>query len=102
MERFGLIVDTVPLGASAITPADQILAENPPAVGFTVAPPLANPGSLACYPSGGITAALRHEDDGRVEVRFDGPFPPGRARLNCTAPAEGGRWHWFGLQFVVP
>ena len=31
-----------------------------------------------------------------MEVLFDGPFPPGRARLNCTAPAEGGRWHWFG------
>ena len=102
MERFGLIVDTVPLGARAVTPADQILAENPPTVAFTVEPPLANPGSLACYPSGGITAALQHRDGGRVEVRFDGPFPPGRARLNCTAPAEGGRWHWFGLQFVVP
>ena len=38
----------------------------------------------------------------RVEVTFDRAFPPGRARLNCTVPAGGGRWHWFGLQFVVP
>ena len=102
LDRFGLIVDTVPLGARAVTPADQILAENPPAVGFTIEPPLANPGSLACYPSGGVAAALEHGEGGRVEVRFDGPFPSGRVRLNCTAPAGGGRWHWFGLQFVAP
>ena len=102
IDRFGLIVDTVPLGARAVTPADQILAENPPAVGFTIEPPLANPGSLACYPSGGVAAALEHREGGRVEVQFDGPFPSGRVRLNCTAPAGGGRWHWFGLQFVAP
>ena len=102
IDRFGLIVDTVPLGARAITPADRILAENPPAIGFTVEPPLANPASLACYASGGVTATLDHQEGGRVEVQFGGPFPAGRARLNCTAPAGGGRWHWFGLQFVAP
>ena len=102
MDRFGLIVDTLPLGARDVTPADQIIVENPPAVGFIIEPPLANPASLACYASGGLAATLAHEDDGRVEVSFDKPFPPGRARLNCTAPAGGGRWHWFGLQMVAP
>ena len=102
MDRFRLIVDTLPLGAREVTPADQILSENPPTVGFTVEPPLANPASLACYASGGVTARLEHKEDGRIEVRFDRPFATGRARLNCTAPAGGGRWHWFGLQLVAP
>ncbi len=102
MDRLTLITDTVPLGARDVTPADQIMAENPPTVGFTIEPPLENPGTLACYASGGVAAALEHGEDGRVAVRFDRPFPPGRARLNCTAPAEGGRWHWFGLQLVAP
>ena len=102
IDRFGLVVDTVPLGARAIAPTDRILTENPPAVGFTVEPALANPASLACYASGGVAATLEHREGGRVEVQFDGPFPSGRARINCTAPAGGGRWHWFGLQFVVP
>ena len=102
MDRFRLIVDTLPLGARDVTPVDQVMVENPPTVGFTIEPPLANPASLACYASGGVTATLDHEEGGRVEVRFDKPFPTGRARLNCTAPAEGGRWHWFGLQFVAP
>ena len=102
IDRFKLVVDTLPLGARAVTPTDQVLAENPPTVGFTIAPPLPNRNSLACYASGGVAATLDHQDGGRVDVRFDRPFPTGRARLNCTAPAENGRWHWFGLQFVAP
>ena len=102
IDRFRLIVDTLPLGVGALTPADQIMAENPPTVGFTVEPPLPRRDTLACYASGGVAATLDHGDDGRVEVRFDRPFPPGRARLNCTYPAEGGRWRWFGLQLVAP
>ena len=102
IDRFSLIAATLPLGARAATPAEQVLAENPPTVGFTVEPPLANRNALACYASGGVGATLEHGDGGRVEVRFDGPFPPGRARLNCTAPAGDGRWRWFGLQYVVP
>ena len=101
-DRFKLIVDTLPFGARVLTPTDQVLSENPPAVSFTIDPPLVNPGSLACYASGGVGASLDHQEGARVEVTFDQPFPPGRARLNCTAPAGGGRWHWFGLQFVVP
>ena len=101
-DRFKLIVDTLSLGARAVTPTDQVLTENPPTVGFTIEPPLANRNSLACFASGGVGASLDHQEGGRVEVTFDGAFPPGRARLNCTAPAGGGRWHWFGLQFVAP
>ena len=102
IDRFKLIADTLPLGARAVTPTDQVLTENPPAVGFTIEPPLANRNSLACFASGGVGASLGHQEGGRVEVTFDRAFPPGRARLNCTAPAGGGRWHWFGLQFVAP
>ncbi len=38
----------------------------------------------------------------RFEVRLAEPFPPGRARVNCTLPGPAGRWRWFGMQFVVP
>ena len=102
MDRFRLIVDTLPLGVRARTPVDQIMEENPPTVGFTIEPPLVRRDALACYASDGVSATLDHGGDGRVEVRFDRPFPPGRARLNCTVPAEGGRWRWFGLQLVAP
>jgi len=102
IDRFKLIAGTLPLGARAVTPADQILVENPPTVGFTIEPPLTNRNAPACYASGGVGATLDHREGGRVDIHFDGPFPPGRVRINCTAPAGDGRWRWFGLQFVVP
>ena len=101
-DRFKLIADTLPLGARAVTPTDQVLTENPPTIGFTIEPPLANRNSLGCFASGGVGASLDHQEGSRVEVTLDRAFPTGRARLNCTAPAGGGRWHWFGLQFVAP
>ena len=102
IDRFRLIVDTLPLGIHAVTPDDPILTENPPTVAFTIRPPVPNRHAFACYASGGVSAELDHLGAGRVTVRFDRPFPPGRVRLNCTAQTKTGRWRWFGLQFVAP
>ena len=102
MERFALIVDALPLAVTAVTPAEPVLTENPPTVGFTVLPPLPNLAALGCYASGGVAARVESRGDGAVAVGFDRPFPPGRGRLNCTLRGEDGRWRWFGLQFVAP
>ena len=102
MERFALIVDALPLAVAAVTPADPVLAENPPTVDFTVRLPPPNLSALGCYASGGVTARVESGGGGAVAVRFDRPFPPGRGRLNCTLQDESGRWRWFGLQFVAP
>ena len=102
IDRFRLIVNTLPFGVHEVSPADPILAENPPTVGFTIKPPAPDPDAFACYASDGVSAELEHRDGGRVTVRFDRPFPPGRVRLNCTARVETGRWRWFGLQLVAP
>jgi hypothetical protein len=48
----------------------------------------------------GRTALERIGAD-RIEIRFAEPLPAGRMRINCTAPAMEGRWHWLGLQFFV-
>jgi hypothetical protein len=45
---------------------------------------------------------LERLGDVRFEVRLDGPFPPGRARINCTVPGPDQRWRWLGVQFYVP
>jgi hypothetical protein len=74
-------------------------AANPPNVGFTVAAALANLEALQCFASAGEPRMLRL--DQRIELRFAAALPPGRVRINCTLPAEGGRWRWFGTQFVV-
>ncbi len=102
MRRFRQAVDTLPLDIRDLTPENPILEENPPVVRFTVRPPPDDLRGLACYPSNGAGVSLAFGAGGAVAVRLDGPYPPGRARLNCTLQAEGGRWRWFGIQFVAP
>ena len=101
-DRFEMAADALPLPVSEITPADPVLSRNPPLLGFTVPEGIGNLDQLACFASGQGRAALERLGSNRVEVRIAGPFPPGRARVNCTLPAEDERWRWFGVQFFIP
>jgi peptidoglycan/xylan/chitin deacetylase (PgdA/CDA1 family) len=104
ISRFRLAANALPLRVRDITPADPLLsaANNPPILGFTVTGDAAKRLSrLSCYPSSQATARIVALGP-RIEVRLDGEFPPGRARINCTLMAPSGRWHWYGLQFYVP
>ena len=101
-ERFRLVVNALPLPVDGITPADMSLrsrTQNPPNFGFTLAAPLAGLDGLSCFASAGEPSLVRL--DQRIELRFAAALPAGRQRINCTLRAEGGRWRWFGAQFVV-
>ena len=103
LTRFVLDANALPLGAREIAPADPVLAVNPPLFGFTVIEGVDGLDRLNCFPSPGATVApLERLGERRFEVRLGTPFPPGRARFNCTAPTAEGRWRWFGIQFYVP
>lgn len=102
LDRFRLVANALPLPIAGLTPADASVAApaaNPPIVGFTVADSIADLDALNCFASDGAVQIQRI--DQRIELRFNGPLPAGRVRINCTLPAEGGRWRWFGTQFVV-
>lgn len=102
MDRFRLVIDTLPLPVEEVTPREASVAtpvQNPPNVGFTVAAPLGDLSALNCFASAGEPELLRL--DQRIELRFAGALPAGRVRINCTYPAGNGRWRWFGSQFVV-
>lgn len=99
IDRFRLVTQALALDVSDLTPANPTLMQNPPAFGFTLAGDA--PRGLACYASGQGPAELAHLGP-RVEVRVPAAFAPGRARINCTAPAGDGRWYWLGMQYYVP
>ncbi|MBC7953517.1 MAG: polysaccharide deacetylase family protein [Rhodospirillaceae bacterium] len=99
-ERFRLAVRSTALPAVDITPDDPKLASNPPAFGFTLAIEVAGMEHLACYTSHDGRAVIERLGP-RIEVRMAKPLPPGRTRLNCTAPSLDGRWRWFGWQFFI-
>lgn len=100
-ERFRLAARSLPLPALDVTPADPKLgATNPPHFGFTLAEEVAGIDHLACYASH-EGRALTERLGPRIEVRMLKPIPPGRGRINCTAPSLDGRWRWFGWQVFV-
>jgi len=101
MDRLSLAINGLPLKANQVLPADVVITKNPPAFGFTLAPEIADQNNLQCFNS--TYNALDVTRLGpRAEVRFPGPLPSGRARVNCTMPGPDGRWRWFGKQFLVP
>lgn len=102
-EDFVLRVNTLPLPASDLAPADSFIRDrNPPLVGFTVDASVGSLRGLACYHSQFGKADLEILGTHRVEIRFPKPFKAGRTRLNCTKPAGKGRWRWFGMQYYTP
>lgn len=80
----------------------MVTAPNPPPFAFSADPAPKGMARINCYSSNlGKTTIVRPAPD-RIELRFEKPFARGRTRVNCTVPADGGRWYWFGYQFYVP
>lgn len=103
IDDFRLRVNTVGLPVRDVTPADPFIGTvNPPLVGFTVDRSVGSLNGLACYHSQQGRLTIEILGTHRVEIRFAEPLPTGRSRLNCTKPAGGGRWYWFGMQYYVP
>ena len=103
LNRFKLIVNTLPLSVSEFTPNNLIIGKtNPPNIGFTVISNLKNLNRISCFTSGEGKVATTLLGTSRIEVRMTQPFIGGRNRLNCTLPGRGGRWHWLGAIFIVP
>lgn len=102
IQRFKLAARSLALPVGDVTPADPLITAkaNPPAFGFTVGEGVGSLDSLRCY-TDGQKVDVQRLGDRRVELRVERPYPPGRSRLNCTLPSEGGRWRWFGTQFYV-
>jgi peptidoglycan/xylan/chitin deacetylase (PgdA/CDA1 family) len=100
--RFIQAVNALPMFATEITPHNPTLGPNPPAFGFTLGQGVGRLESLACFGSVHGKLAYQRLGQRRIEVRPPSAFRPGRARINCTLPAGGGRWRWFGFQFFIP
>jgi poly-beta-1,6-N-acetyl-D-glucosamine N-deacetylase len=105
LSRFRMAARALPVPATDVTPPDPFLgkdAANPPLFGFTVKGPVFKGlPRLACYASHEGKVKIERLGERRIEVRMTKPFPAGRTRINCTMWAPGGRWHWFGRQFLV-
>ena len=102
LDRFQLAANALPLPVTDVTPVDPVLTRNPPILGFTVPEGIGHLDRLACFATGQGRAAVERLGTNRIEVRIADPFPAGRARVNCTLPADDDRWRWFGVQLFIP
>ncbi len=100
IDRLKLALDGKPLRVKDITPQDMVLSENPPLFGFTVEKSLTPISQLRCF--SGEFGQLNVEILGpRAEIRLPDVMKGPRSRINCTMPAENGRWRWYGRQFLT-
>ena len=100
-DRFRLLINSLPIPVTDLTPADPTLTANPPYFGFTVADTGISLRGMSCYASS--DGETKTEVLGRrVEVRQTKPFKGTRGRLNCTLPGPDSRWRWFGRMFYIP
>ena len=101
MARFKTGASALPIAVSDMIPDDTIIEpmNNPPALGFSV---ISGPkGGISCFSSHEGKLKTERLGETRIEVRMEQALPKGRTRLNCTAPAKDGRWHWLGRLFYV-
>ncbi len=99
--RFRRSAGARPMMVEDMLPIDSVVTDenNPPQVGFTL--PKGPAGGVNCFASHEGQLSTQRLGTDRIEVRMEKPLPKGRTRLNCTAPANGGRWHWLGRLFYV-
>lgn len=108
LDRFMLTANALPLPVSDVVPEDTIPAENPPTIGFTVAPELTDLSKLSCFASSLGKLPLMRIGGNRIEIRPPQPFTDRRTRINCTLPGEtiipgeARNWRWLGLLVISP
>lgn len=79
LDRFRRAVNALPLPVQEITPADPLVAVNPPAFGFSVDSSLSRLDQLACYHSQFGKTDVMRLGERRIEIRFKGQI--GRAHV---------------------
>lgn len=100
-DRFRLAAKTLPMSVQEVSPREPLLSAGPyPAYSIELKPG-AKVSGISCFHSHAGKQKLTI-DSHRISFQPDGNARPGRSRLNCTAPAGDGRFHWYGRQYVTP
>jgi len=106
IERFKIILKTIPLKFKSITPEEKYItdANNPPQIIVEFYNDLKNIKQLNCY-SNELNSWRKSElvylDKSKIKINLIGKFTTERGRVNCSLRESNGSWRWLGIQFVV-
>ena len=107
MNRFATSVKSRPLPVTAVDIDSNGRSEYRPiqSARLTLDDGSYQTGQLACYRASGKRLDLDIERDRplTIKVTVDERQPPGRHKINCTAPdrAGGGVFYWYSIQWLV-
>jgi peptidoglycan/xylan/chitin deacetylase (PgdA/CDA1 family) len=106
MERFELILKTIPFKFKSILPEDKYInnTNNPPNVIIEFLNEIKNIKSLNCYSNelnSWRKSEIEHLNNFKIKIKLIGKFTTERGRINCSLREPGGSWRWLGMQFVI-
>jgi peptidoglycan/xylan/chitin deacetylase (PgdA/CDA1 family) len=106
IERFKLILKTIPLKFKSITPIEKYINDtsNPPNVTIEFFEDTKNIKLLNCYSNelnSWRKSEIEYLNDFKIRIKLIGKFTTERGRINCSLREPNGSWRWLGMQFVV-
>lgn len=104
MDQFPAKIGSLPLPVGSIDPPETEIITRLPLIEVTLAAGIDGPGftGLACFVGGQGQVSIDWLEHGRrFRVGPERPFGLGRHRVNCTAPAGGGRFYWYSHPWFV-
>ena len=106
IERFELILKTIPLKVKSIIPTEKYISNtnNPPEVTIQFFEDTKNIKLLNCYSNEMNTwrkSQIEFLDNFKIKIKLMGKFTTERGRINCSLRESDGSWRWLGMQFVV-
>ena len=104
IKRFETVIKTYPLEYSELFPIKKKINKqnNPPPFKVKFFKDQKNIENINCYSNEGNTWAKSKTkfQNNVLTINFREPFKPRRGRINCSLN-DGGKWRWFGVQFIV-
>ncbi len=104
VKRFKSIIKTYPLEYKKLIPIEKKLskANNPPKFLVEFFENQKNIKDINCFSNEGDIWEKSNIkiNNNFLEITFREPFKPRRGRINCSLN-DGGKWRWFGAQFII-
>ena len=93
IERFKMIVESLPLEVFDVTPEDTLAKDFQNRIAFSTNRTLH---SINCYHSSDIRFEIRKLPPSKIEIRFQDELEKGVNRINCTAYDNDKKLYWYG------